>query len=530
MIDGREASAADRRSTQARIALLGVLILAAAIYLNQLGRAPVYLGWDEARTAMQGFALATTSRDMNGHRLPLFFHITDPLIPNHSSSTWWQPTLFYLTAAVLSVAPLAEWSVRLPNILLALVNISLVAAIGRRIFANPWYGVLAAVMLTLTPVHFLFARLAQDYFLPQTFAMLWLWCFVSYLSNARTWLAVLMGFVLGAGIYTHVSAWLTMPFYLAVTTLVLLALHRHPRSMLLVWAGFGLAMLPLMVWLWFMPTMFQDMFANYKVVTSPSGLERVSLYWEYFNPSYLFFSGGTDPMWATRKAGVFLLAFAVLLPCGIWSIWRKTRSIPRSLLLVGFFFVPVPIVATLPEAPHYATARALMVGPFGALIAAAGVEFLLAKRTLIPTAAAALLLLSLPLQFAGFAHDYLTDYQRRSSYRHDHLNLRAVAEYVIARDATARVPGVYFVDTLGGGKMVQWQFYLQTHGRPDLWTRTAYLLAQPLRDQAVPPGSLLVMSASDPRKQDLLSSNEATVLQVVNDITGEPAAAILQRQ
>ncbi|RDJ94228.1 hypothetical protein B4Q13_16090, partial [Lacticaseibacillus rhamnosus] len=33
--------------------------------------------------------------------------------------------------------------------------------------------------------------------------------------------------------------------------------------------------------------------------------ERVALYWDYFNPSYLFFSGGSDPMWATRRAGIF---------------------------------------------------------------------------------------------------------------------------------------------------------------------------------------------------------------------------------
>ena len=42
-------------------ALVGVLILAAVLYSRGLGRAPVYLGWDEARTALQGYSLATTA-------------------------------------------------------------------------------------------------------------------------------------------------------------------------------------------------------------------------------------------------------------------------------------------------------------------------------------------------------------------------------------------------------------------------------------------------------------------------------------
>ena len=84
---------------------------------------------------------------------------------------------------------------------------------------------------------------------------------------------------------------------------------------------------------------------------------------DYFNPSYLFFSGGSDPMWATRRVGVFLLAIAVLGALGIYSVVRRGPSIPRALLLVGFFFAPVPIVAALPEAPQYATARDLLVIP-----------------------------------------------------------------------------------------------------------------------------------------------------------------------
>jgi hypothetical protein len=538
----------DRARPFARIALIGVLLVGSTVYAWNLGKAPVYLGWDEARTAMQGYSLATTGRDMNGNRSPLFFHITDPLIRNHSSGTWWQPMLFYLTAAALSVAPIAQWSVRLPNVALAVLNMWIIATVARRLFGNRWYGVLAALMLALTPAHFFFARLAQDYFLPQTFVLLWLWCLVRYLDTARAWLPAAAGFVLGLGLYTHISSWIVMPFYLAVTSVVLWVAHKPLRAGLALHAGFAVTMLPLLAWLWFHPTLLTDMFHNYQVVTALNGAERVALYWDYFNPSYLFFSGGADPMWATRQAGVFLLAFAVLLPLGIWNIWREHLSIPRALLLLGFLFAPVPIVATLPEAPRYATARELLVVPFGVLIGVAGVEFLVQRRTSLDRpglpsfraattsfdrasrVVAALLLLSLPIQFASYARDYFTDYQLRSSFRHDSLNVRGVVEHMIASDATRRVPAVYLDEDLGAGKAVQLMFHLITHQRPDLWARTRHFSFSTFDPNRIPSGSLLVLASNDPRIAELVGGGECTVIDRVYDVTDSPSAAILRRR
>src|SRR5438128_6538554 len=120
-------------------------------------------------------------------------------------------------------------------------------------------------------------------------------------------------------------------------------------------------------------------------------------------------------MWSTRRAGVFALAFAVLLPCGVWNVLRRRCAIPRAVVLAGFLFAPVPIVLTLPEAPRYAVARDLLAVPFGVLIGVAGVEYLVAKRRPVARLIAGLLLISIPIQFAVFARDYFTDYQLRSA-------------------------------------------------------------------------------------------------------------------
>jgi 4-amino-4-deoxy-L-arabinose transferase-like glycosyltransferase len=512
-----------------RAALAGVLLFASFFYLRALDGVPVYIGWDEARFALQGHSIASTGRDLNGHRTPLFFHNTDPLIPNNSSQIWWQPVLIYLIAGVLRFAPLSEWSVRLPIAALAILNVALMYAIARRLFSNAWYAVLAALMLALTPAHLIFGRMASDYFCPLPFALLWLLCLLRCVQIDDPWLPAVTGFVLGIGLYSYIASWIVMPFYLAVTHAVLWLSRKPFRAHAELALGFALPLLALVPWIWFHPDMPGGTFRGYAVSTRLNLAERVGLYWDYFNPSYLFFSGGSDPMWATRRAGVFALAVAVLLPCGIWNIWRRNSSITRTVLLVGFFFAPVPIILALPEAPKYATARDLLAVPFGVLISVAGVEWLFADHKSTGRIVAALLILSMPVQFASFARDYFADYQTRSGYRMDSANMRDVAAYVIASDRTARVPAVYLSKDLGTGKSVQWKFHLVKHQREDLWRRTQYFDVDTFNPSDVPSGSLLVLDMGNRRLNDLIGPARCSIAYVVMDVANAPTATILRR-
>jgi 4-amino-4-deoxy-L-arabinose transferase-like glycosyltransferase len=517
------------RPMLARLSLIFVLLLAAFVYFHALDRVPVYIGWDEARFAVQGHSIATTGRDLNGNRTPLFFHNTDPLIRNNSSGMYWQPLLIYLLAAVLRFAPLSEWSTRLPIAGLAVLDVWLVYAVARRLFSNRWYAVLAALMIALTPAHLIFGRMATDYFCPIPFALAWLWCLLRLIQTDTRVLPGATGLLLGLGLYSYIASWITMPFYLAVTSVVLWLCRKPLRAQLELGIGFTIPLLALIPWIWQHPAMPRGLFSAYAVETNSRLSERVALYWDYFNPSYLFFSGGSDPMWATRRAGIFLLAVAVLLPCGVWSMWRRNSSIARVVLVVGFLFAPVPIILALPEAPSYATGRDLLVIPFGVLISIAGVEWLVAERGRAGRIVAALLILGIPLQFVAFARDYFTDYQARSAFRMDSVNMRDVADYVIASDRSSRVPAVYLSTDLGTGKSVQWKFHLERNHRPDLWDRTHYISADAFNPGEVPSGSLLVIDVDNRGMNALIGPARCSVVYTVKGAADVPTALILRR-
>src|SRR4029077_8966599 len=126
-------------------------------------------------------------------------------------------------------------------------------------------------------------------------------------------------------------------------------------QMLAATAGFLLPLLPFAVWLRGHGDVLGTILARYHFADSHHEWlqsirdllhyyviqERVSLYWRYFDPVYLFMAGSPDPVLGTRKAGVFLVAIAVLLVAGIYDIIR--RSDRSALVLAG--------VATAPLAP-----------------------------------------------------------------------------------------------------------------------------------------------------------------------------------
>src|SRR5438270_8955772 len=140
-----------------------LLAIVAALYLWNLGGAPAYLGGDEAHFGVQAHSLARSGRDLSGHAWPLLINLSDPIGTHDPKTTtrWYQPTLFYLTACILRFAPLTEATIRaVPALIGGLLNPLLMYAVALRLFRKPFHAVMAAVMLVLSPRHLILSRQA----------------------------------------------------------------------------------------------------------------------------------------------------------------------------------------------------------------------------------------------------------------------------------------------------------------------------------------------------------------------------------
>jgi 4-amino-4-deoxy-L-arabinose transferase-like glycosyltransferase len=476
--------------------ILALFAPVAAAYLRRLGDAPVYLIHDEVIFGLNAHSIATTLHDLNGRLLPLYIQVRDLF--------WATPINIYLTAAFLRFLPMSETAIRLPSALLGLSDIVLMFFVALRIFERERPAILAAGLLALTPAHFIHSRLGVDHLYPVPFVLAWLYCLLIFQQRHSLRVLFAATSLLGIGVYTYLASFVMMPMYFALTCLVIaLTGERSPRPYLLAALGFVWPLVPLVPWLISHPAQYSQEVHLYRLydpstlnplqgvkeVLSYTGLtERVSVFYDFFNPSFLFFSGDASLVHTTRRVGVFLLPLAALLPVGIVAAVRQRHRAASMVALLGFLTAPLAAAAV---AEYYRINRALVMLPFACLLGTWGVEQLLASRQRLWRFAAVGLIVLVPVQFMAFYRDYLTDYRVRASGWFEG-NIRGAVEQMIAQDGTQHVPAFYLADDIQWADYY-WRLYAIKNRRDDLIGRAVVFEPKTVDMRMLAPGTLLLV-------------------------------------
>jgi len=472
-----------------RPTLLAILLLAAAVaalYAYRLSDSPIYLTPDEIVIGLDAHALATTGADLRGRTLPLYFQIDEFRV---KGTTWYQPVIMYLTAAVLTIAPLTERAIRSPAVLIGVVDVVLMFLLVRRLSTEASPAWLAAILLALSPAHFTHSRFAMDYIYPLPFILGWLLALSVYLESRRRAALAIAGLCLGLGFYSYIAAIVLMPAFFALTLLVL---WREGRAADWKYAAAGFAgpLIPFAMWIATHLGVFAETVARYGFGSANrvGALDRFGLYWRYFSPSFLFFSGGSQLVFSTRMAGVFPLAALLLLPAGLLAVLRRPSPL-GTVAAIGLLAAPLPAIV-LDEGS--AINRALEIVPFGIVLSIIGFNWLAQARPALRTASAAALIAVTAWQFAAFGSDYFGDYRRRAAGWF-HFNVRGALAAIVDQTSGARRP-VYLNDAIPWVDSY-WRFHLAAVGREDLLDSTRGFTDL---DPAVPAGSLLLVNFTDP--------------------------------
>jgi 4-amino-4-deoxy-L-arabinose transferase-like glycosyltransferase len=523
------------------------LVTVCALYAIGLDRAPVYLHEIEVLFALHARSIATSAHDTNGRLLPLYFQM-----PPIGEDVWFHPVVVYWMAPFLRILPMTEWAIRLPTVLVGLLDIVLMYLIARRLFESARWGLLASALLALTPAHYIHSRMAMDYLYPVPFVMAWLLCLQIYLERRKTWILFVATSFLGMGFYSYIASVIMMPVYLLMTWFALYATFPRPaRLFIIAAAGFAWPLALLLAWLPLHPAVAAATVGRYRlgevgaaVITgpreSPAALlerirhnvrfseltGRVSLYWYFFDPAYLFLSGGyANVVNSTRHFGVFLAPLLVFVPVGLVQAARERRTPLPLLVVLGFLCAPLAACLAVPEA--YAVDRELGVLPFGVLAATFGLKYLFERGGAWRTAALCLLAI-VPLHFALFLAEYFGAYRLQSAYWFE-FNQRGAIEEILARAPKDDPPAIYLsthrIPYLDG----YWRLYLIKHGREDLLRRTQYFDADTLDVREVPAGSLILASRQDASLEKLVAAGELKTVALVPEPGDPPAFAILRR-
>ena len=333
--------------------LAGITLLLYAFHLSAAPLTP-----DEA-------AFNTHGQSIRAGWTPLYFRVRD----DH----WLQPAAVYANA-VAQRAGGGEVSGRFASAVLGAINVALVFLIAHLMTGRWWIGVIGGIILMLTPAHRAFAQLGTDAIFPPTLILSWLWSTLRFLKWDSLQSLTAGAVCLGLSVYCHPAAPLTAAFLWVLT---LIAAWRRNRSRLSIATLVFIAMwLPAALWFYRHPDTYADTFGRWVIfaahVNNPlDGLlsfinpttlgNRLSLYWGFWNPSWLFFSAPAP----------LLIAAAPLIAIGIYRCVRHVQRELPVLLLGGALMVPVA-GATFGTPRYLPDAAAVL--PILALLSALGVE------------------------------------------------------------------------------------------------------------------------------------------------------------
>jgi 4-amino-4-deoxy-L-arabinose transferase-like glycosyltransferase len=480
--------------------------------------------------------------------MPLYFQMR-PIGDN----VWFQPSLVYFTALFLTILPVSEWAIRLPSAIVGTIDVVLVYFIAKRLFGAGRPALLAAALLALTPAHFIHSRIAMDYIYPVPFVLGWLLCLMIFLERGNLRLLFLATSLLGLGLYSYIASLIMMPVYLALTCLALALTARRPvQHYLVALAGFAWPLVFMAAWLANHPGTVGDTLSRYglgaeseptRAITGLPVSEmlselrrsarlssltgRLTLYWYFFDPSYLFVTGGyANVLNSTRHVGVFLIPLLAAVPVGLWRLAVTKKTALTIIVLLGFATAPLAACLAVPEG--YAIDRELELLPFTVLIATFGILHLSSASWRPWRRLGAGLMLAIPFHFAYFLFDYFGDYRLRSAFWFE-WNRRGAIEEILLRDQEARVPAVYLSTTHIPYLEAYWRFYLLKYGRPDVVHRSVYYDARTLDIGTVPPGSLVLTARDDKATQAFVAKGALRQVAAIPEPGDPPYFEILIR-
>lgn len=383
--------------------LFSIVLLAIVIRFVRLGEVPVSPDWDEVALGYNAYSILKTGRDEFGTRLPLVLRSYDDYKP---------PLYAYLSIPSIALFGLTVQAVRLPSAVFGVLAVLGTYILVVELFAlsahfrnvRDHLGLLSAFLLSISPWHIQFSRIAFEANIGVTLNIWALVCFFKGLKSPR--MLFVSSFLFGLALYAYHSERIFVPLIV-----IALAILFRPELVKIKRAVVTSAIIGFLVVLPLVPVLFNPttltrlrgtsafidpttllsrsvqklihdqetgnpwgiVFDNRRVVYVQKLIDN---YLAHFSVRWLFLTGDNDRHHAPDSGLLYLWE----LPFLLWGIYRVFGSDRRTaaFLFSWFLIAPVPASPTS-EVPH--AIRTLNFLPTFQIFTALGVyQFLLFLR------------------------------------------------------------------------------------------------------------------------------------------------------
>lgn len=353
--------------------LFGILALAAAFRIVLLSDNPPGLFRDEADKGYSTYSLIRTGEDLGGRRWPLQIK---------SFEAYTSPFYHWLSIPSIRFLGLSLFSTRLVSALAGTLACGAVYLLGSA-WSSRKLGLLAALLLAVSPWHLLFSRWANQGILMTLFIPLAVWATWRMLEEPPERGRGILKWIVAGGIFwglswnTYAPARLFVPLFMASIFLVQLGFSKSR------WHDCLRLFLAGLISLVVAAPFAIDIFLNWE--QTQSRLEFLTTgepltpsvffinYFKHWDPYYLFWAGDSNPRHHIPGQGQLGFLEGILAVVGLFGLSRTTGTW-RGWLLLWLVLAPVPAAITHEGLPH--ALRSLMIVPAFSLLAATGLAWL----------------------------------------------------------------------------------------------------------------------------------------------------------
>lgn len=417
-----------------RIFLALAIIVGIAFFLRVYGisEVPPALNWDETSIAYNAYSILKTGKDEWGKTTPVHFK---------SYGEYKLPGQVYFSIPGIAIFGLNEFGVRITPVVYGTLTVLLLYFLTKNIFGSQKVGLISAFLLAISPWHIQLTRASFE----SSFSVFWVTLgvllFVKGFKDKKYWLWSVLPFVLA--IYTYNAARVFVPMFLVTLFFIYKKeITKHSKIFITSLILFAVSMIPLAAFF-----VSGEATARLKLVSItddpgfalrvneargktnlPEPLPRLihnkithyvyvfaGNYLSHFTPDFLFINGAGHKQHHVQGIGEFYVAQAPFILIGFYFLFRKKnkwRWLLASWLLLSF----VPVSVTVDSIPN-ALRTILAVIPYE-IATAFGAWWsyeALKKKKLFFIPIAAIILVTLTIQFKSYLHNYFNIYPIRYS-------------------------------------------------------------------------------------------------------------------
>lgn len=467
--------------------LISIIFLAAFLRFWQIEEVPPSLYWDEVSQGYNAYSILTTGRDEHQELLPV--------ASLKAFGDYKAPLYTYLDVPFIGIFGKTTLGVRFPSALFGSLTVLLTYFLVCELFFKSdnkkklasW----AAFFLAISPWHIQLSRAAYEANIATFFTILALFLFLkAKRTNARLFIVSSVAFVLA--FYSFNAHRLFIPLLVIFLGILFFnELKKYKKIILLACCGGLILLLPFLSYLQSPESRLRftevNIFSDLNVVKEANqliqedgdsvfskiihnrrilfALSYIAHYFDFFNPSFLFFSGDVNPRFSLRDNGQLFLWELPLLLIGIYMLFFHGKK--TAFLLFGWIVLAPIAAATARETPHALRGETFL--PAYQIIEAYGLAYALLvfaiwKRyiTVIVSGVMAVVVL---LSFILFLHNYFIHYPYFFSYEWQYGYKQAVQEaekqvkkydYIVMTESYGR-PYIYVLFYTGITPVQFWQ-------------------------------------------------------------------------